>query len=281
MCTKDTPVSYYNWSVAEAGLCIITGSIPPLKPLVMIILPDFFKSHNLNNFAVSVKGSMRRPSFSRASSRRSSIDMTINTHTSDAGTTQTAGGSPQPPNKDGFDTWKTPLEFPPEAYMGNGSGGGGGGGGGRRVEQVRERMVDLVRPMHPAPLFAAAKRSLRVFRFRESLPRSNQEKELGGSRPLSVINELDETIDAEARRQQQQQQKKKKKTLASLAPARQNILEYISVKVWNMSTWFHDTQWRLRRWRLNKSQESAGVHSLGSIIVIKEVKISESDRYAV
>ncbi|KAJ4418213.1 hypothetical protein N0V82_005687 [Gnomoniopsis sp. IMI 355080] len=53
-------VEYFNWSVAEAGLCIITGSIPALRPLLAIILPRLFGQYNMDEFVETVKGTVSR-----------------------------------------------------------------------------------------------------------------------------------------------------------------------------------------------------------------------------
>lgn len=48
-------IPYFNWSIVEAGLIIITGSVPYLRPLMATILPDFFKSCNFSSLAISGK----------------------------------------------------------------------------------------------------------------------------------------------------------------------------------------------------------------------------------
>ncbi|KAJ4387515.1 hypothetical protein N0V93_008108 [Gnomoniopsis smithogilvyi] len=70
-------VEYFNWSVAEAGLCIITGSIPALRPLLATILPRLFGQCNMDELVETVKDTVNRVatrsgsrSRSRAGSRR-------------------------------------------------------------------------------------------------------------------------------------------------------------------------------------------------------------------
>lgn len=48
-------IPYFNWSIVEAGLIIITGSVPYLRPLMATILPEFFRSHNFTSLAISGK----------------------------------------------------------------------------------------------------------------------------------------------------------------------------------------------------------------------------------
>lgn len=62
-------VSYYNWSVVETGLIIITGSVPALRPLLQTILPEFFKSNNFPSLFSSPRRSTWKPVNSSSSTK--------------------------------------------------------------------------------------------------------------------------------------------------------------------------------------------------------------------
>lgn len=46
---------YFDWSIIEAGLIIITGSMPFLRPLLATVLPSFFKARNFTSLFPSGK----------------------------------------------------------------------------------------------------------------------------------------------------------------------------------------------------------------------------------
>lgn len=76
--TADVAIPYFNWSIIEAGLIIITGSVPYLRPLMATILPDFFKSYNFPSLAFSAKSKDVSARFSTAPSFRDAHgDITI------------------------------------------------------------------------------------------------------------------------------------------------------------------------------------------------------------
>ncbi|POS75882.1 hypothetical protein DHEL01_v205724 [Diaporthe helianthi] len=52
-------VPYYNWSVVETALIIITGSVPSLRPLLQTILPEFFKSNNFPSLFTSYRSTWK------------------------------------------------------------------------------------------------------------------------------------------------------------------------------------------------------------------------------
>lgn len=125
-------------------------------------------------------------------------------------------------------------------------------------------MAEALKPWSPMLLFAAAKQGLVEIGAR--LGRGGSRKETG--RPLSVINELDETMDAEARR---------RRTAAAVVG--KNGFEYIVIKLWNMSTRVQDAKWQVSSWRHQRSRSTAdsSVANPGSIIVIREI-VSQSER---
>lgn len=51
--TTDVAIPYFNWTIIEAALIIITGSVPYLRPLMATILPEFFKTYNFSTLAFS------------------------------------------------------------------------------------------------------------------------------------------------------------------------------------------------------------------------------------
>lgn len=61
-------VPYFNWSIVEAALIIITGSVPFLRPLLATILPGFFKAHNFTSLFASRKSAFNPREASTAES---------------------------------------------------------------------------------------------------------------------------------------------------------------------------------------------------------------------
>lgn len=61
----DAIAPYLNWSVCEAALIIMTGSVPSLRPLLATILPNLFRSSYYTNistlFASEKRATMMRP----------------------------------------------------------------------------------------------------------------------------------------------------------------------------------------------------------------------------
>lgn len=70
----DANVYYFNWSAIEAGLCIITGSIPALRPLPAIILPKFYENYSMDGIVDSVKDTVNRVATRPGSRARSRSD---------------------------------------------------------------------------------------------------------------------------------------------------------------------------------------------------------------
>lgn len=194
--------------------------------------------------AVSIKGGMRRPSFSRMSSGRSSADvMPSSRRGSDAASTT------PPVNTIDHDLrGPSRLEQNPEA----------------EAPKLGARVAEALKPWSPMPLLAAAKQGLVQLGAR--LGRGGSREQTG--RPLSVINELDETMDAEARRQR-----------TAAAVVGRNGFEYVVIKLWGMSTRVQDAKWQVSSWRHQRSRSTAdkSAGNPGSIIVIREI-VSQSER---
>lgn len=130
------------------------------------------------------------------------------------------------------------------------------------------KATETLKPWSPVPLMTAAKQRLSL--IGEHFPRAGMRTKTG--RPLSVINELDETIDAESRRRMTESMGR-------------NGFEYILLKLWDVSTRLRDAKWKLtdwRAWRYHRSRSTADypAGTSGHSIVIKEV-VSKSEPQSV
>lgn len=105
--TIDVAVPYFNWSIVEAGLIIMTGSVPYLRPLMATILPDFFRSYNFSSLAFSGKSKDVSARFSTAPSLRDihgDITITKEFHLEESDAQSDRGFDSRPPG-----TPMTPL----------------------------------------------------------------------------------------------------------------------------------------------------------------------------
>lgn len=194
-----------------------------------------------------MKESMRRPSFSRMSSRRSSIDITPPPPTLRRGSDDASITSPS--NVKDHDL-RGPARFEKRPEP--------------EPKTLRATAIQALRAWSPMPFFAAAKQSLS--NLGDRFPRARSRTKAG--RPLSVINELDEIIDAEARRRR-------------TAVIGRNGFEYIVLKLWNVSTRLQNARWKLSGWRYHRSGSETKIpeDKSGSIIMIKEF-VTQTERKA-
>lgn len=163
---SDVVVPYFNYSVAEAGLCIITGSIPALRPLLANVLPNFVETYNLETIVDSAKENIRRAA-SRQSSRQRRPSDAI---TLDLGRASTLGdehdwkGTEQDDRQAAQRPAYHPLAWP-AMFMNS------------KAKRSFDSLLERLRGTTPV-----------------DAPRGRQ------GRPLSVINELEEASDDDAQR---------------------------------------------------------------------------------
>lgn len=157
---------YFNYSVAEAGLCIITGSVPALRPLLATILPNFVETYNLDNLMESAKGNIRRATSRPASHRRAM---------SDAASDMTLQRSNTATEHGWVEMDKTERKENENAELSTWSSSSLG-----LLRRIRLATVDLLERLRGPT--------------REELARGRRR------RPLSVINELDEASEERERK---------------------------------------------------------------------------------
>lgn len=208
--------------------------------------------------AASVKESMRRPSFSRVPSRQSCIDLTPPAPVARRNSDTPSAIAPPLNTKDHDLRGAVPVQSRPEPEA---------------PKQLGARVIQILRPWSPAPLLAVARQGLS--RLGEGFPRARSRGLGGTTRPLSVINELDEMIEAEARRRNSGYSD-------SAAPLGRNGFEYVLLRLCSVSTKLQDARWKLSGWRYDRSRRTLENRAMtpGSIIVIKEV-VTQSDRQTV
>lgn len=146
--------------MAEAAVCIITGSVPALRPLLATILPNFFDSYRLDDLAANLKDNIRRATSRQSSRRRADFD-TISEFRQQS--TVSAG------KQDWSDVEKNES---------------------RRDDDSNS--AETSRGWYPRSAWYRARRA--VANFCKALKGPSQEELTRGrrGRPLSVINELDE-----------------------------------------------------------------------------------------
>lgn len=160
---------YFNYSVAEAGLCIIMGSVPALRPLLATILPNFVETYNLDNLMESAKGNIRRATSRPATHRRAMSDAASDMSPQQSNTATEHGWSEadktERKENENYElsTWSSSTSF----RLG-------------LLRRLRLATVDLLERLRGSS--------------REELARGRR------GRPLSVINELDEASEEHERK---------------------------------------------------------------------------------
>lgn len=238
-----TDVEYFNWSVAEAGLCIITGSIPALRPLLATILPRSFGSYNMDDFVETVKDTVNRVatrpgsrSRSRAGSRAESRIGSRMDHRrrSSEGTISSLPGDLRDHSYNEIDSPKTE--------------------GARSLSAKLPAISTMLGSVSSLAMRASCS-LIKILRRRG--PRGDEER--GRSR-LSVINELDEVTSA------RENEKHKRSRFASRIP--------------DLSASVADCQWWWARSHLNpwSSKRPADDPTPGVVIIMTEVMVTSGKR---
>lgn len=179
---------YLNYSMAEAGLCIITGSIPALRPLLATILPNFVEQYNLDNLMVSAKGNIRRATSRPASRHRrapSDADSDCNTMSPQQSNTARDPGQ----GSSCSEIEKAERGETNDSELGSSSASSSSRpAAGDLLRRLRLATADFLQRFYPGGLASGREE------VDEELARGRK------GRPLSVINELDESSEERERR---------------------------------------------------------------------------------
>lgn len=224
--------------MAEAAVCIITGSVPALRPLLATILPNFFDLYRLDDLAANLKDNIRRAASRQSSRRRPDFEMASEGRSSRE---QSANAG----SKQDWSYLERNYSFTPEADQ-NSVNAFEAWSLRSGFYRARGAVANILETFKGPSL--------------EELTRGRQ------GRPLSVINELEEASD-----EGESQRGRARAIWDSITGVFEN-------KMASVTSSLASAKRRLASLELPRLSVSDGTKTKGSIIVITEIVVSNSRR---